>query len=793
MPGPEGGGKRPPVAYINLRPLAWVGVGALLAGSPYLRGLFFAPDALTVQVFLGVVFLLWLADRLLRREGPVTLDLLDWAVLAFAGAYFLSLAAAVSVPNAASACLKALGYALLYLVVSRLATGLGGAVRVLAVHFWAAVGVAVVGLAAATGYFYYPGAFDSQRIMSTLQYPNALAVYLAVASLLGLTLQSRRWRPVPLVLYGAGQFLLMVALLGSQSRGGWVLYPLAVVGYCLLLPRVRVYRVLFGFLVPLGAAVFATRSFLPAAMAGQGATALTALALGLAAVVGLNLGVYYGERLLRRHASERVRRAVAAGAVIYAALVGLLYLALAGQAGPSVAGALLPSPLVARAQAISGYEPSFQMRMIYDRDALRIMSDHLLVGAGGGAWNALYHRYADSQYFTTEVHNHFLQVAVEAGVLGLAAFGLCWYAFVRLLWRLRRRLDPEEDEEEWALVWAAGVAGLALGVHSFFDFDLSLPALAYVLWSLWAVVRGQEGAAGSGRVRKFRPATAWRAFWKRAVCHPVGQPVVAGALALLLLWPSWSWYRAGRIGAEAARALEAKELLRARDLYQQARRLDPYTASYAADLAQVLTALGLAENREADQALARELAREAARLEPYNPQVRAALSLVYLLQGYVEEAVAEAEAVVQANPWDVGAWEQLGRAYVGGARYYMRFGYAEPAERLLRKALDLPARVAAQAARRDPRQVWQGPALKVTPGLQLVRGQAAYLLGRPGEAASALEVAYRDKNLAREVAPWLAAALAGNGREDEAQRILQLYPGAGEEYRALIAGRRGGT
>jgi len=786
MGSSSAGGKQPPLLHINLRPLVWAGVGALLVVPPYLRGLFFAPDLLTTQVFLAAVFLLWLADRLLRRQGPVSLDLLDWAVLAFAGAYLLSLVAPVSRPNAVSAFFKALSYALLYFMVSRLAVGPKGLTRVLALHFWAAVGVALVGLAAAAGYVYYPGAFDGRVIMSTLQYKNALAAYLATAALGGLALQARRWRPAPMVLYGLGQFALVVALLGSQSRGGWIMYGLAALAYCLLLPRVRVYRTLFGLFVSVGAAVLATRSFLPAAMAGEAPAALRALAFGAAAVAGVHAGVYFGDRLLRRHARERVRRAVAFGGVVYAALVAVLYLALAGQGAPSLAGALLPSPVLARAQAIAGYDPSFQMRLMYDRDALRVLADYPLVGAGGGAWNALYHRYQDTLYFSTEVHNHFLQVAVEAGLLGLAAFGLAWYGFGRQLWRLRRRLDPEEDEEAWALTWAAGVGALALGAHSFFDFNLSLPALAYVLWSLWGAVRAQEGYRAARKARRTGPA---RERLGRVFSHPVAQPLVAAALAVLLLYPSWCFYRAGRVGAEAARAMEAKELVRARDLYQEARQLDPYTASYAADLAQVLTALGLAENREEDLARARDLAREAARAEPYNPQVRAALSLVYLLQGYVDEAVAEAEAVVRANPWDVGAWEQLGRAYVGGAQYYSRFGYEQDAQRLLEMALKLPERVEEQAARRRPEIPWQGPALRVTPALRLVYGQAAYLLGRPGEAAAALEVAYKDKSLAREAAPWLAAALTRDGREEEAREVLRLYPGARQEYENLLRGR----
>jgi tetratricopeptide (TPR) repeat protein len=264
------------------------------------------------------------------------------------------------------------------------------------------------------------------------------------------------------------------------------------------------------------------------------------------------------------------------------------------------------------------------------------------------------------------------------------------------------------------------------------------------------------------------------------------QAVVAFCLALLLLHSSFAFYRAGQAGAVAARALEARQLPAARDAYEQALRLDPYTATYAADQAQVLTALGLARNDQADLARARELARRAAAAEPYNPGVRNTLSLIYLLQGYVANSVTEAEAVVQANPWDVGAYEQLARACVGGAQYYLRFGYENEARELLARALQIPGRVQAQAARLDAGGVWQGPRLAVTTALRLAQGQALYLLDRRQEAVAELQVAYKDQVLARATAPWLAAALSQTGRGGEAEAVLRLYPGARQEYEQIL-------
>lgn len=810
-----------PLFYLNLRPFTWAGVALLIVLPPYLRGLFFQPELLLVQMLVAITFAFWLGDRLLRRTpalpaaaggstgrlqatgGPAAdapaarrLHSLDALVCLYVVAYLLSLFAAVNVRAAVGEVLEALALAMLYFVVSRLILTPRHVVQVLEMIFWAAVGVAVVGLGAALGVIYYPGAFDGHVIMSTFQYKNTLAAYLTTVYVVGVFLQARSVRVVSRVLHGAGNILILVTLLSTQSRGGWLLLPVALVLFLLGLPRAHLYRSLYTILLSLGVSMLVSRSFIPAMLAGEQFNAIRALATGLVAIIVIEVVVDYGLRLARRRLVPRTRTFLAAAGGIYGAFIVVLYFYFAAQAFPSVAGQLLSSQVLARAQTISGYEPSFQSRLVFDRDALKIIADHPLIGTGGGGWNALYHTYQDSQYFTTEVHNHFLQVGVEAGLIGLVVFVLLWLALVWILLRLRRTL---EDDDTAAPGWAAGIAALTLAGHSFFDFNLSLPAMTMMLWTFLALVRGAEQAVEGGNVPPAgRPAPpgpdapGWQAALgqvrKWAVRPYVWGPLCA-LLAVALFLPSYNFYRAGRTGAAAARALEARELPRAQELYRAAYRLDPYTATYVADLAQVNTALGLAEQDETLLDEARGLAARAAALEPYNPQIRATTSLVYLLQGYLDLAVEEAEAIVAANPWDVGAYEQLGSMYVGAAQAYRRHGAAEMAAAYLNRVLTLPEAVAEQAAKAvSTEPAWQGPRLEVTPRMEMLAGQAAYLTGDYGLAVEKLERAGQKKNLEQEAVPWLAAALARSGRQEEAEEYLARYPGLRSQYTALLEG-----
>ncbi|TDA65683.1 MAG: hypothetical protein D9V47_12835 [Clostridia bacterium] len=818
-----------PVLYLNLRPFAWAGVALLVVLPPYLRGLFFAPEQLLVQVLVALTFAFWAGDRLLDRisrhpgkgrgdaaapgslAGPATSGIsgsrnasipvasfLDLLICLYVAAYLLSLIRAVNMRAAVGELLEVLSLALLYFIISRLVRSPRNLGQLLGLVFWAGVGVAVIGLGAALGVIYYPGAFDGHIIMSTLQYKNSLAAYLTTVSVAGLFLQARQERLPARVLYGAGNILLLVAILSTQSRGGWILYPLVYLFFFLGLPRTWFYSALYTFFINLGIGMLVSRGFLPAVIAGRHLAAAETLALGLAAMVVAEIAVQAVAELSRRYLQPRMRTFLAAAAAVYAVFIAVVYFTFAVQAFPSVAGQFLPTQVLARAQAVSAYEPSFQARMTYYADALKIIAGHPLTGAGGGAWNALYHTYQESQYFTTEVHSHFFQVGAEAGLTGLAIFALIWPVLGLTLLRLRRTVSGED----WlGYSWTAGMAAFGLAGHSFFDFNLSLPALGMELWSLMAVVRGaelawaaEEGEAGLSPSRAPTPAgggsrAAFWLFWPARLYAGADRPLVFALVAALLFvalfLPSYNLYRAGRLGAAGARAMAAKELPRAQVYYREAVRLDPFTATYAVDLAQVNTGLGLAQ---ADQKLleeARDLAARAAALEPYNPQVRAAASLVYLLQGYLDRAVAEAEAVVAANPWDVGAYEQLGAMYLAAAQAYTRSGREELAGQYVRRALALPFRVQ-QQARKAEGKPWQGPQLAVTPRLELIQGQASYLTGDYGLAVDRLLGALHDKALEQEAIPWLAAGLTRLGRPGEAEKYLARYPGLRSQYEDLM-------
>lgn len=750
-----------PLFHLNLRPFFVFGFLFIVFISPFMRGLFFAPELLTFQIVTAAAFLFCVYDQVLRREGELFPSFLDWAVLSLVVVYALSLVAAVQMRSAVGELLKTTMLFMVYRLANRAVRGERDLDRFLNVAYAAGVGVALAGVLTAARVVAYPGAYDNGVIMSTLQYKNTLAVYLAAANVLGLALSLKTDRLLPKLSYAAGNLVLVVVILGTQSRGGWVVYPLAAAALLALIPAAYRWRAAYHLVIFLGCALVTFRLFYAHLPGGESPALLKYIVAGAAAAAACQaLYHFLALWLNREEVADSARRLAAAGGLAYLGLVLAFYFWYTASAFPVAAAQVLPSRIIARAETISGQDPSFQQRLEYSRDALRIVRDYPLTGAGGGGWNALYHRYASRLYFSTETHNHFFQTWVEAGTVGFLTLLAVWGGFLALLVKFRRTAAPEGTAVS---AWAAAVAALTLGVHSAIDFDLSLAAMGIFLYALFGAVRSTVLNLGGRKEEKSPQA-------KLLALAALAGTILAAAVIL----PSRDFYAAGVAGAEGARALSEKDLPTARAAYEKALRLDPFTASYAADLAQIWAVEAAANDDAVARYRALGYAREAARREPYNTGVRGVLVNVYNLLREYKLMVAEAEALCAANPLAPQHREILARSALEAARYFLQKGDGEKARAYLDRVLAIPGELPPTVSRS-------------TPALELALGQAAYLKGDWRGALPHLEEAERGgKETVAEAKLWRAAALLRLGEKDAAEALAASLGKEKPEAKRLI-------
>jgi O-Antigen ligase len=417
-------------------PLLLVAVAAGLLG----QGAYYPAVQRPIGLLIAAVTLLglvgWPPTRADLRMVPVVpaLALAAWAVLD--GALVGGLGAGVG------PALLVAGVVAVWLVCRRLRqedrdmllAGVIGVGLLVALTGW-------LGVAARTGSW----AFEAQglwRASSTLTYPNATAAVLAAISLVVLGRLVGTPGSVPLALAATG---LLVGLAATLSRAGALALVVGLVMLVGLRGIAATGRAVVG---PVAGALVAMVGLLPSVPAiSQPRPAL--------ALVGLGAG------LALAAVTARLRRwpaLILIGGLLAAAVAGLL----AG--GGGVAGA---AQTVAHAR-VNLASPDRTGAL---HAALRLVAQHPLTGTGPGQANLRWEGHDHGTQLFAYVHNEYLQLAAELGLVGLVLLVVLVAAIARLLWRAR---STGHSGATWAGVVAAAAA---FAVHSGFDFVWHLPAI----------------------------------------------------------------------------------------------------------------------------------------------------------------------------------------------------------------------------------------------------------------------------------------------------------------------------
>lgn len=138
------------------------------------------------------------------------------------------------------------------------------------------------------------------------------------------------------------------------------------------------------------------------------------------------------------------------------------------------------------------------------RDSLAAVEDFWMTGSGLSSFQYVYpiYRSFGGRRFYSWAHNDYLQLTIELGLPGLLLTGFI------IVWIIRRAAGIRAQLVErtgWRYVHAGYcAAALAVGLHSFTDFGLHLPANAALLAVVIGVVTGLSPDRESHRPRKIR-------------------------------------------------------------------------------------------------------------------------------------------------------------------------------------------------------------------------------------------------------------------------------------------------
>ena len=118
--------------------------------------------------------------------------------------------------------------------------------------------------------------------------------------------------------------------------------------------------------------------------------------------------------------------------------------------------------------------------------AVKILDDYPLFGTGGGSFYTAFTRYRghdiDARY--DHVHNDYVQILTETGYIGASLIGLLALASLAcaILAQARRR-----DSLARGVAFGVTMGVIAIGIHSTVDFNLQIPANAFIFSILLAL------------------------------------------------------------------------------------------------------------------------------------------------------------------------------------------------------------------------------------------------------------------------------------------------------------------
>jgi O-antigen ligase/tetratricopeptide (TPR) repeat protein len=767
-----------------LHQIAFWGLVLLLFFPPYFRGLFFAPEQEKALILAALVFWVTFFWRWLQRDHKFLATPLDWFALALPVVYILSTFVAVNKGLAIQEVVKNILYFLTFWSVSRLVRHEKDAENILKVIYISAVGVALAGLATTTGIINIKDGFLEGRIYSTFQYPNALAAYLGAVIFMGTYLWNRAldnhrealetareniWIKLDrLNLWGyllsCGNFLLFTVLLGTKSRAGLLVFALVLVIY---LTGIGAQRRLSSalHLACLGVIAFVViNRFIPLAQDGYSGQAwvwvLGGLLLAAAGQAVLNL---LDQKVLTGLQANGKKAVLAFGAL---ALVVVLAAGMWLSANPQV---------MEKVTDVKYLRTGFQ-RVYYINFAVDMIKERPLMGWGGGGWQEAYRSFMDYRYTTRQVHSHYFQVGVETGIPGLLATAGLMLSFLYLAHRLYH--GSRDNPARRQLTWTLTIAFLMIAGHAMIDFDLSLSALALVLWSSFGVIgalrRGEQVTSNEGneQPRKKTAVPRWTS------------PAITSILIVVILLGVFSLAQARTLMGQGVSLANSNQANRGLQYMEKALSYNPFNAGYRITLSQLFIALK-------DEEKAVEQALNAVALSPYDTNPRNNLTHIAISAGDYELAARAAEEAVGLAPNELSVYEHLAQTYTRLGMLELEAGNKESARDYFTKSKQVPKQMMQYWESIDETglAMWTGPKLQVTRKMHLATGEASYWLGDLEGAEKSLREAEKDEGLKAEALMYQALVKEKQGEQQRVntllKQVINLSPDLERTYASL--------
>ncbi|MBP1157477.1 MULTISPECIES: O-antigen ligase family protein [unclassified Paenibacillus] len=626
---------------------------------------------------------------------------------------------------------------------------------------------------------------NGARLTSVFQYANSYAGFLIALLLCTLFLitSTRKW--VSAGIHGFMAVPIIISFFLTLSRGGLVILPVVLI---LVLPFLKPYRqvvyllhLVTSFVLSLIILTKVTNIGVElhnghqVGLSQSGWTSLLIVSLinAVLAVVIQKFGLPWAQKLLRRF--EKFRLASIAIPVTAIVAGGIALTLLLTDTGLTK---LLPDNVRTRIENINFQQHSVLERGTFYQDAIKLVSDYPILGAGGGAWSALYEKYQNNPYVSRQAHNFFLQYLTEVGIIGFLIFivliALVFYIYIR------NYLKQDENLRHSNFIFY--IVAISLLIHSMIDFDLSYVYLGMLLFLSFGAMVSKDALVLKGN-------------WKENVNkYKWSFPSVLLVLSLIFLFSSLQLLSANsnfnQAIATASSNKNMNEIFVPLDKSLEQHPNHPDYTGYKIDI------LLSAYNQTKDENFyseAMSLLEQAREKEPnHRYLIERELNMLVMKQD-LAKALERTNQEITNFPWDITLYERsiaiskdLGNQARTNNNTPLQEQFWNQAFETYTMVEDKTATLAAL-----PKEQGQGRAFGTTVKIGLSLGQIEFIRGNYDSAENFLRIGISgslDDQLTRQNIRWYLATLQKQGKNDQTlfDNLVAKDPNERQEIQNIV-------
>lgn len=203
------------------------------------RGLYFEEELLPSLIGIYALFIVWALYKSKERDFKLLSTPIDYLFMGVVLMYLLSITYGVDKREAVIEFSRYLAYFIIFIMAKNISNNKKYEKSIINIILLGGMLVSIIGIGTAIGTWEYTGAMIYGRLSSTFQYPNTLAAYVVALYFIAMTALINEENKILKGIYGLTLATFVFSLILTSSRATWLIFPLVVAIYFIILPNVR--------------------------------------------------------------------------------------------------------------------------------------------------------------------------------------------------------------------------------------------------------------------------------------------------------------------------------------------------------------------------------------------------------------------------------------------------------------------------------------------------------------------------------------------------------------------------